>query len=141
MTQSPSTRSGRQILPTNKVVTVIATEEAVNEAVADLIAFGFEEEAIFIHHGEQGQSYIDPDGTRGGLLSSMVRRYQRLQGNEKRMLDDAEAGLEEGQYLIGVQTDGSEEQQIAARDALAPYTQKSIYFCGRFTIMILVYNG
>lgn len=141
MTQSPSTRSGRQILPTNKVVTVIATEEAVNEAIADLIAFGFEEVAIFIHHGEQGQSYIDPDGTRGGLLSSMVRRYQRLQGNEKRMLDDAEAGLEEGQYLIGVQTDGSEEQQIAARDALAPYTQKSIYFCGRFTIMILVYNG
>ncbi len=141
MTQSPNFRPGKEILPTNKVVTVIATRDEVDMAVKDLVAAGFGEDVIYIHHGEQGKNYIDADGSRHGFLSSVIRKYQRLQGTEKRMLEDAEAGLEAGQYLIGVQTDGREEQQIAARDALTPFTKNNIYFCGRFTIMILLFNG
>jgi hypothetical protein len=53
------------------------------------------------------------------------------------MLDGAEAALNAGHYLIGVQTDGSEEQQIKGRDALLPFADNHIYFCGRFAITIL----
>ncbi|MCP4417364.1 MAG: hypothetical protein GY805_12135 [Chloroflexi bacterium] len=137
MTQSPTERRSKDFLPVNKVVTVLETKETADNAITVLMAAGFAENDIYLHHGEQGQQYIDADGSRHGFLAKLVRVYQRLQGIEKRMLDDAEAGLNAGHYLIGVQTDGSEEQQIKGRDALAAFTDQHIYFCGRFTITIL----
>jgi len=137
MTQSPTERHGGEVLPINKAVTIVETKEAADQAVAALTAAGFAETDIYIHHGEQGKQYIDADGSRHGFLNKLIRTYQRLQGIEKMMLDGAEAGLNAGHYLIGIQTDGSEEQKIKGRDALAPFTDNHIYFCGRFSITIL----
>ncbi len=136
MTQSPTERA-KGLLPYNKVVTRIETETGKQTAVAALVAAGFDEPNIYVHHGEQGEAYLDVDGSARGFVGRLVRGYQRLQGIEKQMLDDAEDAIKAGHYLVGVQTDGSEEQQIAARDALAPHTDYNVYWCGKFTITIL----
>ncbi|MGB1251788.1 MAG: hypothetical protein ACPG8W_14310 [Candidatus Promineifilaceae bacterium] len=136
MTQSPTERA-KGILPVNKVVTTIETEAVVKDAVATLVAAGFAENEIFIHHGEQGEQYLDLDGSEQGFIGRLVRSYQRLQGVEKHMFDDAETALKSGHYLVGVQTNGTEEQQVQARDALTVHTPHNVYFCGRFTITFL----
>ncbi len=133
-------RSGLQILPTNKVVTAVTTEEAAEAIKTAVIAAGFTEESIMIHHGEAGKKYIDADGSGHGFLAQWVRTYQRLSGPEKRMLDMAESALEAGEYLVGIQTDGSETQQVAARDAIELYSSYSIFFCGKLTITQLAYG-
>lgn len=136
MTQSPTERA-KGLLPYNKVVTRIETEAGKEAAVAALVAANFAESDIYVHHGEQGEQYLDIDGSAHGFIGRLVRGYQRLQGVEKKMMDDAEDALKAGHYLVGAQTDGSEAQQIAARDALAPQTDYNVYWCGRFTITIL----
>ena len=133
-------RSGRNILPINKVVTAVKTEEAVEAVKTAATAAGFDRDSIMTHHGETGKKYIDVDGSEHGFLTQLVRAYQRLSGPEKRMIDMAESALEAGAYLIGIQTNGSEEQQISARDAVEPYSDYPIFFCGRFTITQLGYG-
>ena len=136
MTQSPTERA-KGFLPYNKVVTRIETEAGKDAAVAALVAANFVESNIYVHHGEQGEKYLDISGSTRGFIGRLARAYQRLQGVEKQMFDDAEEALKAGHYLVGVETDGSEEQQMAARDALAPHTDYNVYWCGNFTITIL----
>lgn len=127
----------KEILPYNKVVTTIETETKANQAVAALTAAGVSEENITLYHGKQAEQFLDLDGSQSGFFFKLVRRYQRLQGLEKKMMDEGEAALKAGHYLLGVQTDGSHEQQIQARDAMKPYTANYIYFCGHIAITVL----
>ena len=137
MTQSPTQQGHMDALPFNKVTTVVETKEELDQAIEALLAAGFPESDLFVHHGEQGRRYLDPDGDYHSFLFRLRRKYQRLQGTEKRMLDDADAALDAGHYLLGIQIDGSEELQVKVLDTIQPFTDRSIYFCGRFTIIIL----
>lgn len=137
MPQSPDEGRAQGMLPTNKVVSFAETQEAIDAMTVDLLSAGFDDESIYVHHGEQGKKYIDADGAGRGFLGRLMRSYQRLSGAEARMMDEAESTLEAGQYLIGVQTTGSEQEQVYARDAISPHTDRPIYFCGQFTITIL----
>ncbi|MCP4420609.1 MAG: hypothetical protein GY805_28720 [Chloroflexi bacterium] len=137
MSESKNKRRGGQILPTNKVVTVAPTESDLNELVAALEAAGFNDEQIYIHHGEIGKAYVDPDGSRHGFLGQLIRKYQRLAGQEARMLEMAEKGLEAGHYLVGVQTNGREEQWRQVGDIMKEHTQQSIFFCSPITIHVI----
>ncbi len=137
MTQSPSEHGHLDMLPYNKVVTVVETKDELDNALAALKRVGFAETDLFTHHGEEGREYLDPDGEHHGFLFRLRRKYQRLQGTEKRMLDGADEALDAGYYLLGIQIDGSEELQVKARDAIDPFTEHSIYFCGSFTMTIL----
>lgn len=138
MTQ-PLEKPAKGILPYNKVVTVIETKAELDQAVTALTATGIAEADILIHHGKQAENYFDLDGSESGFIRNLVRRYQRLQGIEKKMFNDVEAGIEGGHYMIGVDTHGHEEQQITIRDALSPSTRHHIYYCSRFTISILTF--
>ena len=93
MSQSP-TEPINQLLPYNKVISRITTEEAAQTAVASLVTAGFPEEKTYLLHGEQGRRYIDIDGSGHGVFGRLMRSYQRLQGNEKKMIDDADEGHE-----------------------------------------------
>lgn len=137
MTQSPPDRNTREFLPINKVLTFAPTEADAEAMVAALIRAGFTPDEIQIHHGEEGEQYIDADGSRRGFVSKMMRSYQRLSGVEARMLKEAEAALAAGFYLIGVQTDGGEDERMRARDAMDAHTTYTIYYCGKSTIMML----
>ncbi len=136
MTQSPEERA-KGILPFNKVVTVIETKENADKAVAALIDAGIPDDDILLHHGEQADKYFDADGTNTSLFHNLVRRYQRLQGIEKKMFDDLEVGLEKGYYMLGVETHGNDKSKMTIRDAINPYTSHHIFYCSRFTISIL----
>ena len=137
MSQAKYERRGGQLLPTNKVVTVISTEPELKELVQALKAADFTDEEIYVHHGESGKEYIDPDGSRHGFFGQLIRQYQRLAGPEARMLEMAEKGLEADHYLVGVQTNGREEQWQPVGEIMKEHTEKSIFFCGRATIQII----
>ena len=126
-----------KLLPTNRVVSAFETREDTDTALATLLEAGFSEDAVGFHHGEEGKAFIDADGSRHGFLARVTRQYQRFSGPEASLLDMAEAALNAGHYLVSVLTDGSEMQQAKAREAMAPHTNHTIFFCGRFTIEIL----
>lgn len=137
MSETKYERSALQILPINKVVSVVETQEAADVVTASAAAAGFKSDDIFIHHGESGKEYIDPDGSHKGFFAQLMRSYQRLSGPEKRMLDMSESALEAGHYLVGIQTNGSEEMRHLAHDVIEPHTNYAIYFCGKFTITVM----
>ena len=137
MSEEQYERSGWQILPTNKVVTAVITKEEIELIKTAVVAAGFDENGIMIHHGETGKEYIDADGSERGFFTHLVRAYQRLAGPEKDILDMAESTLDAGGYLIGIQTDGSEEQRSAAYNAVSSLTKSAVFFCSKFTIMQL----
>jgi len=137
MSETKYERNTLQILPINKVVGVLETQEAVDAVISSAKEAGFKDTDVLIHHGESGKEYIDPDGSHRGIVAQWVRSYQRLSGPEKRMLDMSESALEAGKYLVGIQTNGSEEMRDSARDVIAPHTKSPMYFCGKFTITVL----
>ncbi len=136
MTQSHEEHA-KGILPIHKVVTVIDQKEGVDAALAALAEVGIADDDIMVHHGAEAVTYFDLEGEHSSKLRNLVRRYQRLQGIEKKMLDDVEIGLKNGSYMIGVDTHGKEDLQMPIVDALKPSTKHHIYYCGRFTISIL----
>lgn len=137
MSNEMNERSKWKILPTNKVVTAVITKEEADLIKTAVVAAGFDEDNIMIHHGEAGKQYIDSDGSEHGFFAQMMRTYQRLAGPEKKMLDMAESTLNAGGYLIGIQTDGSDEQQAAIYAAVGPLTTSHVFFCTKFTIIQL----
>jgi len=127
------------ILPYNKVVTSISTKPEVDALLGALKDVGFIDEQIYFHHGESGRQNIDLDGSQHGLLWQIIRTYQKLAGPEARMFEMAKKGLEAGHFLVGVQTNGHEEEWEQVGEIMKEHTDQSIFFCGKFTIRVIRY--
>jgi len=119
------------------ILSVFTTKEDVDEVLAKLQKAGFSDEKIAVGHGQAHLDQIDLDGSRHGVVTKFVRQYQRSAGAEAYMIRQSEVALKHGEYTILVRTDGSEEQQVAVQDVMISHTEKSIFYCGRFTITIL----
>lgn len=126
-----------RLLPTNRVVSAVKTQEEIDVVKSALLEAGFDEEKIVTAHGEEGKDFVDPDGSRHGFLAHLTRQFQRTSGPEADLLDQAEEALDAGHYLISVLTDGSELEQVQARNAMSPHTHYAIFYCGKLTIYVL----
>ena len=126
-----------RVLPVNGVITAVDTEEIANTVCDALIESGFDKDKATTLHGQEGLDYLDLDGSRHGFFAKMVRKYQSLSGPEARMIEQGQAVLEHGRYLVALWTDGSEEERFRAFEIMAPYTERSIFFCGRSIISVL----
>ena len=93
-----------KLLPMNRVVSAFETREDAETTIAALVEAGFDKDAIGLHHGEEGEDFIDPDGSKHGFLTRLTRQYQRLSGPEARLLEMAEDVLNAGHYLLSVHT-------------------------------------
>lgn len=125
------------LLPANRVLTAVTTQENASTIINALIQAGFEPGKAGAHHGEESERLLDLDGTHHGFLAQIVRKYQGLGGPESHLLAQARAALAHDRYTVSVLTDGSEAEREKAFTVMAPLTERTIFFCGNTTIMIL----
>ncbi|MEM7119001.1 MAG: hypothetical protein AAF614_41670 [Chloroflexota bacterium] len=124
------------MLPYDGVVTAVDTEKIADTVVQVLSQAGFSGR-VGVLHGQAGEDYLDLDGSRHSFFTKLIRQYQRLSGPEHTMIAQAQAVLRHDRYMISIWTDGSEEERVRAFEAVSPYTERTIYFCGRINISIL----
>lgn len=125
------------MLPTDCVVTVFDNQDVAEKVARRLLELGFEDSQISVLYGAEAEEFLDLDGTRHGFFTRLLRKYQQLTGPESFMIAQAEAALEHGRFLLSAKTDGGESERQKAYEAMASHTERTIYFCGQFTMTIL----
>ena len=125
----PSSHSDR----VNEMSATIDTLKDLRCAVEDLNRIGFNAEHISIFLGQDGYETLDPLGTQSGLGMRVVRALQLFAGEEK-ALRDAAASLREGNAILRVLTDGTEETKIKVEAVLKKYGAHNIHFIGRWAV-------
>ena len=125
------------LLPTNRVVTAVDNKEIADKMEQALLNAGLEANDINVMHGEAAEEFLDLDGSRHGFFTKLLRKYQQLTGPESFMIAQAEAAIEYDRYIVSAKTDGDEEERQRAFEIMAPLTERTVYFCGQFTITIL----
>ena len=126
------------LLPYNRVVSAFESQVEVDAVLAALAEVNFSRDKIAVHHGEEGLNFIDPDGSKHGFLTQLIRAYERLDGSsEAKLLNQAEDALKAGHYVMSVWTGGSGAEQKTVQNIMKPHTDYYIFYCARFTIRIL----
>jgi len=122
-------RQGFVSAPVNRVVGVVDDPQEIPATLTSLREAGFADEDVHVFLGEQGERNLDLEGTHHGLRARITRTLQRY-GYEADVFHEAEDELRAGHVLIGVLTDGSEEQRSRATHALRSHHAHSLRFFG-----------
>ena len=116
----------------NLMTATLDTLKYLRSTVEALNREGFGEEQVSFFFGEKGLEALDPLGDQHGAGMRVVRALQLFAGEEKG-LRDAAATLEEGNALLSVSTDGTEEQKKIVESVLRANHAQNIHFFGRWT--------
>lgn len=125
--------------PVHLVNCVIAEQTVVDALLTDLSNAGYTgENVVSVLHGEADLRRIDPDGTHHGGLARFMRAFQkRATDVDGHIINAAEDALNNGQYLVGVITDGSEVQRDEVHQIMQVHDGKQIFYTGRFVTHLL----
>jgi len=126
-----------QLLPINRIVTGVTSRDDADAMVQAAIDAGLSIDHIGVLHGQEAEDFLDLDGSRHGFITKMVRRYQHLEGPEQHLIDQAKAVLANDHFLIALHTDGDEALTRTVFEAISPFAERTIYYCGRFSITYL----
>ena len=126
-----------KLLPKNRIVTGATTKADVDLMVQAVLSIGLPIDHIMALRGKEADDLLDLDGSRHGFLTRLIRKYQHLQGPEQHMLDQAMALVAHDRYIISFFTDGDEELTRDVFEAIKPFTERTVYYCGHFTITYL----
>ena len=72
-----TTAGGFIAYPTNRVAGTISDRDEAKKAVENLVAAGFDREAIDVLHGEQDLHRLDPSGDEHGIFAKLQRSLIR----------------------------------------------------------------
>lgn len=101
--------------PTNRVAGTITDAREAQQAVEDLVAAGFEREAIDVLHGEQDLHRLDPSGGEHGIFAKLQRSLVRgAAGSEFKHLTHHVEDVKAGRSVVMVLA-----REPRARDAAA----------------------
>ena len=87
--------------PTNRVVAILDSPQAAEDARADLVAAGITEGTIEFACGEEGLREIDFKGTSSGFFARMMRMVQQI-GELAEYWKRYEKALQDGKCLLAV---------------------------------------
>ncbi len=113
-----------------------ATLDTVNDlrlAVAELNRSGFDANHVSVFFGKEGYVILDPLGTQHGLGMRVVRALQLVNSEEEALRDAAET-LQEGNTLLRVLTDGTDDQKKTIETILRANNARNIHFFGRWAV-------
>ncbi len=117
----------------NEMTATLDTVDDLRFAVADLNRLGFDADHLSVFFGKEGYEILDPLGTQQGLGMRVVRALQLFAGEEKALRDAAET-LQEGNAILRVLTDGTEEQKRGVDAVLRTHNARNIHFLGRWAV-------
>jgi hypothetical protein len=100
------------VYPTDKVVGVLEDAARLDSVRDDLAQAGVASDQIEVLCGESGAERLDPDGDGSGPLASAIRTVQKALGEEATRLEQLNAAVESGAYVVQVALpeDGDEDE-------------------------------
>lgn len=117
----------------NGMTATLGTVNDLRLAVAELNRSGFDANHVSVFFGKEGHEILDPLGTQHGLGMRVVRALQLVNGEEEALRDAAEA-LQEGNTLLRVLTDGTDDQRKTIETVLRANNARNIHFFGRWAV-------
>ena len=116
---------------TNRLMGVLDTSEAADDATAALAREGFAGEAVLVLRGDRDAERIDSLGNAGGPLVRARRLLSFAIADQMVDLAVYVAALRDGRTVVSVRTAGDGERERAKR-ALAGAGAHFVNFFGRF---------
>ena len=104
------------VYPMEKVVGIIADEQVLASAGRALSAQDVDATRIEVLHGRDGEVALDPEGDERGPLATALRKVQKALGEEATRLQQLNAAVEAGQFVIQVSL-SEDRDDAAAYDA------------------------
>ena len=127
-----TTAGGFIAYPTNRVAGTITDADDAKKAVDDLVAAGFEREAIDVLHGEQDLRRLDPSGGEHGLFAKLQRSLVRGSvGSEFKHLTHHVEDVQAGRFVVMVLARKPNSRDVAA-DILYAHGAEFVGFYGRW---------
>jgi hypothetical protein len=100
------------VYPTDKVVGVVEDAVRLDALRDDLSQAGVTSDQIEVLCGESGAERLDPGGEDSGPIASVIRTVQKALGEEATRLEQLNAAVESGAYVVQVALpeDGDEDE-------------------------------
>ena len=121
----------RRLATTNRLMTVLDTSEAADDATAALAREGFAGDAVLVLRGGRDTDRIDSLGNAGGAWVRARRLLSFTIADQMVDLAVYEAALRDGRTVVSVRVAGVGERERAKR-ALAGAGAHFVNFFGRF---------
>ena len=102
--------------------------DAVQAAMEELVAEGFDRESIYVLCGPKGAERLDVSGRQHGLRGRVYRLLEWM-GDEKGLLFDARDHLSAGGLVMSVHAD--DEEKAAVARVLTAHGARHIHHFGR----------
>lgn len=136
-----TTAGGFIAYPTNRVAGTITDADAAKTAVEDLVAAGFDREAIDVLHGEQDLHRLDPSGGEHGLFAKLQRSLVRgAVGSEFKHLAHHVEDVRAGRFVVMVLAREPRSRDVAA-DILYRHGAEFVGFYGRWAYESLPHDS
>ena len=127
-----TTAGGFIAYPTNRVAGTITDADEAKKAVEDLVAAGFDREAIDVLHGEQDLRRLDPSGGEHGLFAKLQRSLVRgAVGSEFKHLTHHVEDVQAGRFVVMVLAREPRTRDVAA-EILYAHGAEFVGFYGRW---------
>ncbi|HWC43810.1 MAG TPA: hypothetical protein VHK02_17635 [Actinomycetota bacterium] len=120
-----------RLVTTNRLMAVLDTSEAADDATAALAREGFAGDAVLVLRGDRDADRIDSPGNAGGAWVRARRLLSFTIADQMVDLAVYEAALRDGRTVLSVRVDGGGERERAKR-ALAGTGAHFVNFFGRF---------
>jgi predicted amidohydrolase YtcJ len=101
------------VYPTEKVVGVVDDRARLQDLSSALAEAGIRDADIEVLSGESGEEQLDPSGEEHGAFEKAIRTVQKALGDESERLEDLNAEIEAGNYVVQV---GLSAEDDEARD-------------------------
>jgi hypothetical protein len=125
-----TTAGGFIAYPTNRVAGTITEADDAKKAVEDLVAAGFDREAIDLLHGPDDLRRLDPSGGEHGLFAKLQRSLIRA-GSEFKHLTHHVEDVQAGRFVVMVLAPEPRNRDVAA-DILHAHGAEFVGFYGRW---------
>ena len=125
--------------PTHLVGCIVDAKETVDALVADFTAAGYSgEKSVYVFHGEEALKRLDPDGIYHGRMAHFMRVFQKFTtGVDDRLFNAMKENLTQGHYLVGVMTDGGDEQRGEVHTIMKHHDGSRIFYSGVGAIQLM----
>ena len=123
-----------QTYPSNRIVAMIDSKLNADAVVSDLIFAGFNDKLIDESVGKDGMDFLDPDGTKHGFITKMIRKWQYVaQGEELKYLNRARDHLKNGHAIVSVPV-SSKDTRLMASDIMHSHHATDVRYYGQFYV-------